>query len=234
MTPAPHLPAPGDVLVLDCEAAACGACLDRVAAGLSREDAARLAAITSEPVRLAFATGRLLIGWLHQAAHKCVTPPRLCFGPHGKPGFADDSPWRFSLSHAGGRVALAVALDHEIGLDLEHAGRLANFAGLAERAFHPNERAWWIGRGSHPADFLRMWTLKEAWLKTGGEGITVDLRALDVSAWIEGVSREKRSSAFPGLEDGFLAAVVLAGKLGRVRSRRVSIQDLIVPGSFPG
>lgn len=234
MTPAPHLPAPGDVLVLDCEAAACGGCLDRVAAGFSPEDAARLASISSEPVRLAFATGRLLIGWLHRAAHDCVTAPRLCLGPHGKPGFADVSPWRFSLSHAGGRVALAVTRDHEVGIDLEHSGRRANFAALAERAFHANERAWWIGRGSQPADFLRMWTLKEAWLKTGGEGITVDLRALDVSPWIEGVSNPRRSSVFPGLDGGFLAAVVLDGELGRVQSRRVSMEDLIVPGSFPG
>ena len=229
-----HLPAPGDVLVLDCEAAACGACLGRVAAGFSPVDAARLASITSEPVRLAFATGRLLIGWLHRAAHDCVSAPRLRLGQHGKPCFADESPWRFSLSHAGGRVALAVACEREIGIDIEHSGRRANFAALAERAFHANERAWWIGRGSQPADFMRMWTLKEAWLKTGGEGITVDLRALDVSAWIEGVSNAPRSSAFPGLDGGFLAAVVLDGKLGRLQSRRVSIQDLIVPDSIPG
>lgn len=234
MTPAPHLPAPGDVLVLDCEAAACGACLDRVAAGFASEDAARLASITSGPVRLAFATGRLLIGWLHRAAHGCLSPPRLCLGPHGKPGFADNSPWRFSLSHAGGRVALAVARDHEVGIDIEASGRRADFAALAGRAFHSNERAWWTGRGSRPADFLRMWTLKEAWLKTGGEGITVDLRTLDVSPWIEGVSNARRSSAFPGLDANFLSAVVLDGELGRVDSRRVSIQDLIVPDSFPG
>lgn len=234
MTPPPHLPAPGDVLVLDCDAAPCGPCLERVAAGLSPEDASRLASITSEPVRLAFATGRLLIGWLHRTAHECVSAPRLRLGPHGKPGFAENSPWRFSLSHAGGRVALAVSREREIGIDIEHSGRRANFPALAERAFHANERAWWIGRGSQPADFMRMWTLKEAWLKTGGEGITIDLRTLDVSAWIEGWSGQPRSSAFPGLDGEFLAAVVLDGKMGRVRSCRVSIQDLIVPDAFPG
>ena len=229
-----HLPAPGDVLVLDCEAAACRDHLEHLGSALAPADAARLASITSEPVRLAFATGRLLIGWLHRVAHGCGEAPRLRLGPHGKPGFADNTPWRFSLSHAGGRVALAIVRDREIGLDLEHSDRRANFAALAERAFHANERAWWIGRGAQPADFLRMWTLKEAWLKTGGEGITVDLRALDVSAWIEGLSNARRSCAFPGLDGGYLAAVVVGGELGRVHARRVSIQDLVVPGTFPG
>ena len=234
MHPAPHLPAAGDVLVLDCDAAVCRDHLDRLAAWLPPEDSERLASITSDPVRLAFASGRLLTGWLHRVANGGDEAPRLRFGPHGKPCFEEDSPWRFSLSHAGGRVALAVTRDREVGIDLEHAGRRANFTALAERAFHANERAWWTGRGAHPADFMRMWTLKEAWLKTGGEGITVDLRALDVSAWIDGRLDAHRSSAFPELDGGYLSAVVLEGPLGQVHSRRVSIQDLIVPGPFPG
>ncbi len=234
MPPGPQLPAPGVVLVVDCDAADCAPYLNGLAGALSAEDAARLAAITAEPVRLAFATGRLLVGWLHRTAHPGEGKPRLRLGPHGKPGFAGESAWRFSLSHSGGRVVLAVARDQDIGVDIEHAGRRANFVALAGRAFHENERAWWQTRGSQPADFLRIWTLKEAWLKTGGEGISVDLRALDLSAWIDGWSNPCRSSAFVAPEGGFIAAVVVQGGLTGLRSSHVSIQDLIVPGLFPG
>ena len=234
MCPAPRLPAPGDVLVLHCDAAGADVFLDRVADRLPAEDAARLASMTSEPVRLAFATGRLLVGWLHRTAHPDAGPFRLCIGPHGKPRFEGDSPWRFSLSHAAGRVALAVARDRDIGIDIEHSARRASFAALAGRAFHENERAWWTARGSQPVDFLRLWTLKEAWLKTGGEGITVDLRAVDVSAWIEGRSTPRRSSAFPALKGAYLASVVVEGGLAGLHSHRVSVPDLVVPDSFPG
>ncbi|HEY9110035.1 MAG TPA: hypothetical protein VIN58_25435 [Roseateles sp.] len=67
------------------------------------------------------------------------------------------SPWRVSISHSGGWIAVAVARDALVGLDLqvESPGRnwrsLAAFAGL-----QPCRDA---------AYFYRHWTLAEAWLK---------------------------------------------------------------------
>lgn len=67
------------------------------------------------------------------------------------------SPWRVSISHSGGWIAVAAAREALVGLDLqvESPGRdwrsLAAFAGL-----QPCPDA---------AHFYRHWTLAEAWLK---------------------------------------------------------------------
>jgi len=77
-----------------------------------------------------------------------VDPEGRCIAP---------SPWRVSISHSGGWIAVAVAHDALVGLDLqiESPGRdwrsLAAFAGL-----EPCLDA---------AYFYRHWTLAEAWLK---------------------------------------------------------------------
>ena len=234
MSPPPAPPPPGDVLVVCCEAEQARSLPPGFAQWLSADDARRFSTMAAEPVRLAFAAGRALIGWLDRAAHGTSAGPDLAAGPHGKPSFRRATPWRFSLSHAAGRVVLAVTSGRELGVDVESSRRPGDYAALSRRAFHPREREWWESRGSTPADFLRLWTLKEAWLKTGGEGITVELRALDVTPWLAGVPRDGRTAAFPDIGTGHVAAVVVEGPLRAVHVADVSIQDLIVPGDFPG
>jgi 4'-phosphopantetheinyl transferase len=85
---------------------------------------------------------------------------------------------RFNLSHTRGFVACAVCVGSEIGIDVEALTRRRTGLDIAERFFSPSEVA--ILRGAPPDQqpdmFFRFWTLKEAFIKATGEGLS---RALD-------------------------------------------------------
>lgn len=73
--------------------------------------------------------------------------------------------WHWSIAHAGGRVAGALAR-HAVGVDVEPL--LEPHADVAAHAFCAEERAL-LGEGSE--SFVRGWTAKEAVLKKLGVGL---------------------------------------------------------------
>jgi 4'-phosphopantetheinyl transferase len=99
----------------------------------------------------------------------------------GKPGIdpaLGQPELRFNLSHSRGFVACAVTVGSEIGIDVEALSRRQSGLDIAEHFFSPLEVA--ILRGMTPdrqhEAFFRFWTLKEAFIKATGEGLS---RALD-------------------------------------------------------
>nr|WP_277605871.1 4'-phosphopantetheinyl transferase superfamily protein [Glycomyces sp. L485] len=96
----------------------------------------------------------------------------------GKPAIAaPDSTLRFNLSHTDGAVACAIADGAECGIDVEVADAVGQdvdaFAFTAEErvrlALVPNE--------SRSPLRTALWTLKEAYGKATGEGLTARVRA---------------------------------------------------------
>jgi phosphopantetheinyl transferase len=72
----------------------------------------------------------------------------LSVGEHGKPLLADpEAPLRFNLSHSGELALVAVASEHEVGVDVE-----------------------WIGK-RRPASFYADWSRHEAIVKCHGTGL---------------------------------------------------------------
>lgn len=93
--------------------------------------------------------------------------------PAGKPMLAaavDAEALHFSVSHSGGRVA--IALGHtSLGVDIEAIAASAawpDVAALAEAWFEPEEAR---RVAADPAAFLEIWTAKEAVLKAKGKGL---------------------------------------------------------------
>ena len=87
---------------------------------------------------------------------------------------------RFNLSHTRGVVACLVTEGIDAGVDVENMERSLDVQGLAERRFAVEEAA---ELGACPADgkqrhFFGLWTLKEAYLKACGHGITRPLRSV--------------------------------------------------------
>jgi 4'-phosphopantetheinyl transferase len=105
----------------------------------------------------------------------------FALGEHGRPEISGPSEargLRFNLSHTRGMVAFAVTREHDVGVDVENRARRLRHRELSERFFGeaevealqalvPEERA---------QRFLELWTLKEAYLKARGLGISVPLR----------------------------------------------------------
>ncbi len=103
-------------------------------------------------------------------------------GVHGKPEIGGHDGLHFNLSHSGDRALLAVSRHGPIGVDIEAARRGRPFRRLARRFFHPAEYDWLQGlpAGDIAAGFYRLWTLKEAYLKAIGTGLTLSSRAFEV------------------------------------------------------
>ncbi len=111
---------------------------------------------------------------------------RLAYGRNGKP-FLEGEPGppalEFNLSHSQGQAVLAVARGRRVGVDLERIRPRDDVERLAARYFSPSEcDALLALPGSRRlAAFLRCWTLKEAYLKAIGDGLSAGLDAFEVS-----------------------------------------------------
>jgi len=85
---------------------------------------------------------------------------------------------RFNLSHSGGLVACLVTLGVDVGVDVESTQRNLDMTRLADRFFSPEEandvRA--LTGAERLERFFAYWTLKEAYLKARGRGLSIPLR----------------------------------------------------------
>lgn len=149
---------------------------------LCEEETLRAARIDTAAVRIQFVTGRrLLRGVLGHYLNREPASLGFVTGPHGKPalrGEGVESGLQFNLSHSGGAIALALAWQSPVGIDVEAWRSLARLDGLARRCLAPSERRELDGLDDDAATraFFRFWVRKEALGKATGEGVTLGLQ----------------------------------------------------------
>jgi 4'-phosphopantetheinyl transferase len=107
---------------------------------------------------------------------------RFATGAHGKPEIIrpPGSPsLRFNLSHTRGLVAAAVTVDNDIGIDVEVVDPTRLTMDLAARYFAASEMAQLrrISIEQRPEAMFAFWTLKEAYMKADGRGMSLSLDA---------------------------------------------------------
>ncbi len=119
------------------------------------------------------------------ARYSAAAPHEIEFrlGTHGKPEIR--SPRRaegieFNVSHSGDIVLLAFSLGIPVGVDVEALRSINNATELASRYFSCSEREAVEASRDRAATFLQFWTLKEAYVKATGAGITA-LETVEVS-----------------------------------------------------
>ena len=106
---------------------------------------------------------------------KDSSAPLLTYGTNGKPYLAEETDTFFSITHSDKWVFLAVA-DCEIGIDAQMPRKVC--PRLAARSTSPEELAW-VKENTEP-HFTRLWTMKEAYLKYTGTGLTVPVREVAI------------------------------------------------------
>jgi 4'-phosphopantetheinyl transferase len=104
-------------------------------------------------------------------------------GEHGRPeivGPESARGFRFNLSHTHGLVACAVTRGADIGVDVEYAERRVDILGVARQVFSPVEVAGLaaLSGGAQRERFFELWTLKEAYIKAIGKGLSAPLRSI--------------------------------------------------------
>ena len=113
-----------------------------------------------------------------------VTP--MTYGKLGKPSLAERPDLHFNLSHAEGVTACIVS-DSECGIDCECVRPCR--MRVAKRAFSPQENARLENAEGEERDmlFFRIWTLKEAYVKALGTGISYPMNSVTIMPEGEGI-----------------------------------------------
>jgi len=169
------------------------------------------------------------LGWQPEAL-------RFEYGAFGKPALGSGHTLRFNLSHSNEVALLAVALDAEIGVDVEHIR--ADFAteDIALRYFSRAEVEVFnaLPPAERVAAFFRCWTRKEAYIKAIGKGFSQALDAFDVTfapgiapallrAEEDDASRWWMSDVEVG--EGYAGALIVERPVAQVRFFRQDLQD---------
>lgn len=109
---------------------------------------------------------------------------RFSIEDHGKPELispAGGPRIRVNISHTRGLAAVALTSEHDIGVDVEWRHRDAMVDELAQRMFAESERRD-VQRACKEKKldiFLAYWTLKEAYVKAIGKGLSQPLDAFE-------------------------------------------------------
>jgi 4'-phosphopantetheinyl transferase len=112
---------------------------------------------------------------------------RFARGEHGRPSLDPPGELDFNLSNGPGLVACAVARV-PVGVDLEPYERAGTILSLAPRVLSGAERRALdaIPQAQRADRALSLWTLKEAYLKARGAGLSLPLQELEFT--VEGGS----------------------------------------------
>jgi len=141
-----------------------------------------------------------------------------------------------SISHTPGLVAVCISDANTCGVDLESLDRVMGVEGLSARYLSLAEQEWL--QAHKPAErrhaFLKLWTLKEAYLKALGLGISVPLSALTFS-WGESIRLECAEPSMQALDhwvfdqrilpSGHLLAVAQEGPCSELELIEVTLGD---------
>ena len=98
----------------------------------------------------------------------------ICIGEHGKP-YLQNEDIHFNISHAENWVVCAVS-DCEVGLDIQPLSPVR--PAVLRRCFMLKEQEW---IGNNAERFTRLWTMKEAYMKLTGTGLSVPAQEIEIS-----------------------------------------------------
>lgn len=151
-----------------------------------------------------------------------IAPVDIVFSEeaYGRPYIADAARAMpsFNLSHTDGYATLAVSADVRIGVDIETI-----------RPLSADEMAWPLSQVEHAIveaapdtsrfeTFFRFWTLKEAFIKAVGKGVSLPLEDFDISGPDDGPARLLRLRGKPNepARWSFAESTPIAGTLAAV------------------
>jgi 4'-phosphopantetheinyl transferase len=153
-------------------------------AGLSEDERTRHARFRFESDRDIYLVAHVLVRrMLSRIAGASPDSFSFTAGEHGRPEISEPAQacgFRFNLSHTHGLVACAVTRAADIGVDVEYVERKVEVMSVANHVFSIVEVAGLaaLGGEAQRERFFELWTLKEAYIKAIGKGLSAPLRAI--------------------------------------------------------
>ena len=179
--------------------------IDRALAWMTQSERERYARFRHDRDRRMFALGREMARSLVGDALG-VAPDAWTWreGPHGRPEIAAPAgDLHFNLSHSAGVVVCVLGRGRAIGVDIEDLTRRAPDPAIVARYCSPDEAEDVSAQADRWGDrFLTYWTLKEAYLKARGLGISVPLS--EISFELGPPPRVRFLQSLAGTHDGWM------------------------------
>ncbi len=111
---------------------------------------------------------------------------QFSYNAYGKPFIAnpDYTDLQFNLSHTNGLIACAIRRDQAIGVDVEGHKVLSDLTALCDYSFAERERDYVFSSADSQQQqqrFFTCWTLKEAYIKALGKGLSCPLQQFSIT-----------------------------------------------------
>lgn len=104
--------------------------------------------------------------------------PEIARDIFGKPMLKDRPDIHFNISHTKNAIVCAVS-EFSVGIDLERLRKINK--SLVRRFFTRNEQEYvFSGEDCQDERFTQIWTMKEAYIKRIGKGLSIPLDSFDV------------------------------------------------------
>lgn len=165
------------------------------------------------------------------AGYLGVAPQRLAFvhnafgKPSLHPSFGDAL--RFNLSHSAGLALIGIALDAEIGVDVEQLRACPDELLIARQLLPMAQASGWcaLARPQRTQAFLAAWTLREACLKARGIGFGGPA-AVAGAPYSPGEALAAARRTLLGLapQPGYVGALAVARRVRACSSRRWNVR----------
>lgn len=122
--------------------------------------------------------------------------PVLENAPHG---------FDFNISHSAGCVVIAISRHAKVGIDTEPYARAGEIAEIAPRVLTGKEAAAADALKNEAPNrrLVELWALKEAWSKTGGDGVGADFLSIEFE-----VASAKKEAVTSNAGSGWCFALV--------------------------
>ena len=152
---------------------------------LSAEEVALVSRKRREQDRMQFIVGRgLLRVLLGSCLNMLPTQVRIATGPFGKPRIVEPPSARdlsFNVAHAGRLILIALTFHVAIGIDVEEIAGI-DWQQIATHHFSLSERRVLekLPNGQLANQACAYWTLKEAYVKASGQGLSIPMNQFDV------------------------------------------------------
>lgn len=156
---------------------------------------------------------------------------KLVRSDRGKPMLAGehaDSALQFNASHSGDWLAVAIAGDVDVGIDIETERRLPRAPLLARRFLSAEEAAWLVALDEpfRSRQFLKQWTARESLVKARGCGLAGCLGEMALG-WQPPTIR-KLPAAWDGAAEMALTSLSLPdGLVGHLSASRGPVEPVI-------
>jgi 4'-phosphopantetheinyl transferase len=163
---------------------------DRLTQVLSAEELTRADRFKFERDRRCFIAARAQLRTI--VGNYLESDPRALafkYEARGKPFL--DAPIRFNITHSKELALVAIAHQRNVGVDLESIRAMKDIEKIANRFFSASESTELAGleEVEQLQAFFRCWTLKEAWIKATGDGLSQPTESFDVAFGRDGPVR---------------------------------------------